>query len=610
MNKKTNKIVEVLQEELQKKMSFKEGKLVFYSQDFTVGDLGKFLEVSPNSIVMFLMKEKKILVNRNQKVDFQIIESYLKSKNIEWDFKSKSEIINDFIDNHINVDKKDGEKERNFIVSVMGHIDHGKSTLLDSIMETSEQKKEYGGITQKVSFYPIKFGDKTVTFLDTPGHNLFIKMRERSTLSTDLVVLVVDANEGVKVQTVEVINHINKYKIPVIVFLNNKKKEEITEEALNSVMSRLQENSVVPSEWGGETIFISGRASDRKDSMKLLNTVYDLSDVYSWKANFNSDAVGILLDSYISSKEGIVNVILVKNGTMKKNDNIFTSKNFGKVKRILSFKKEELSKVEPGNIVQVFGLGFQSEAGENFFVTNDESLKKKIEKIVSNENNAKKIGSKTKEMFDNKNKESKVLNLVLLSNSHSSSEALEKLIGNISNSSVLANIVYSEVGEISEKIFDICKATESSIVLFNVKINSTKENEARKNKIKVLSDNVIYKIEEKINKLASSLKDKKMIEKVSGIAEVKKVFYSSSVNGNIAGCDVISGAVSRTNKVDIFREDKKISSDEVQGLQKNKSNVREAKKGQECGVVLNNFNEFLLGDRLIFYSLIEEEEND
>ena len=598
-----DKTIENLYLRLQKKVEFKNNKLNFYSRELTIDDISNALNIPSNSLLDFILKNGGGFIAKNKIISnesFKLIENYLNNKNIKLIFEGKSNAFQEFIG---NFQKSNNEKRtRTPIVSVMGHIDHGKSTLLDSIMQTNEQGKEEGGITQKISFYDVLYNNKKISFLDTPGHSLFIEMREKSASFTDLIILVIDANEGLKKQTLEIIKHIHNYKIPVIIFLNNKSKETLSQGIIDKVMSSLQDYDINPIEWGGEVIVITGRANNKEDALKVLETVYELSEIYDWRAEFGSEANGIFLDSSISDKEGIVNIILVKNGTLKKGDNIFTANSLGKINRIVDKKKKEILEANPGDIVNIFGLNSQFEPGDNYLVVNEKNLKKKLIKIIPTETNPKtKISSGSIESGE------KALNIIILANTQTSLSALNSLVNEISKTFENLKVRFSGNGDLSDKTFEICKELKCSIVLFNAKLSKSKELEAKKNGMKIISSTLIHNIEKELLSLVKSSKKKKMIEKSSGLAEVKKIFYSSSINGNIAGCDVINGSLLKGNKVDIFRLDKKIFTGEIKSLQRNKINAKEVKKGQECAIVINVFNDYKIGDKINSYTLIEEE---
>ena len=609
MKKEEKKLIEFLQKELEKTLELKSGTLFCYSEEIGIDDLSKVLKVQSSMIISFFWKLGNT-ITKNQKINFELVTDFCKTKRIKTALKERVG-INEIINDYLNVSKSEKRESRNPIVSVMGHIDHGKSTLLDTVRSTQDQKKEEGGITQKINIYPVEFQGKKITFLDTPGHNVFLKMRERGASFTDLIVLVIAAEDGVMPQTLEVIEHIHKYRLPTIAFINNKKKEFDNEKTLDKIRAQLQERGLTPSEWGGETTVISGSAINKSDTDMLLENILLLSEIYDWKADFSSSANGVILDSYTSNKSGVVNNLLVKNGSLKNRDILFVNGESGRVKKIVDFSDKELIKANPGDIVQVFGLGFESEPGDNFLVMSDESLVKKIKRIIPTKIDSRKFSNNDSSSSNLNNKESedfvKNINLILIADSQSSLEALENIVKKNSNDKINFNSIYTEVaGDVSDSVINLSKITQSSVLTFNVRISQQKTKDLKENKIHWLSESIIYKIGDGLVELAKSFREKKKVEKILGVAEIKKIFYFSQV-GNIAGCQVLSGNINRNHLVNVFRKEEKIFTGKISSLQRDKNNIKEISKGQECGIVVNNFNDFQIDDRIISYALVEED---
>ncbi|WNE41658.1 MAG: Translation initiation factor IF-2 [Mycoplasmataceae bacterium] len=618
MKKEERKLIDFLQTELGKTIELKKGVLNCYSEEINVDDLSKVLRIPSSLIISFFWRLGKS-ITKNQSLNFELVNEFCKSdlcksKKINVNVVAKEQVeINQIIGNYLkNNTKSEKRASRTPIISVMGHIDHGKSTLLDTIRNTQDQKKEEGGITQKINIYPVEFEGKKITFLDTPGHNVFLKMRERGASFTDLVVLVIAAEDGVMPQTVEVIEYIHKYKIPTIAFINNKRKEHASEKNLDKIKSQLQDKGLTSVEWGGDTTILSGSAINKDDTNNLLENILLLSEVYDWKSDFDCSPNGIILDSYVNNKKGIVNTLLVKNGFLKNRDNIFINGESGKIKKIIDFSDKELVRAEPGDIVQVFGLDFESEPGDNFLVINDESLVKKIKRIIPAKSDSKKFSQAnaiSNESLPNSKSLRKNINLILITDSQSSLEALENIVKSSSTENILFNPIYSEVGDLNGSVMNLAKITQSSVLLFNIKVSQQKNKELKDNEIKWFGSSIIYKIKDGLEDIEKSFREKKKVEKIIGVAEIKKIFYFSQV-GNIAGCQVLSGTINRNHFVNVFRKEDKIFSGKISSLQRDKNNIKEINKGQECGIVINNFNEFKVDDRIISYSLVDEENND
>lgn len=612
MKKEEKKLIDFLQVELGKTVELKGDLLTCYSEETNVDELSKVLRIPSSLIISFFWKSGRN-ITKNQGLSLELVKEFCESRRIRTTFVKQVE-INQIISKYLNQNASHAKLQaRTPVVSVMGHIDHGKSTLLDTIRGSKDQKNEEGGITQRINIHPVEFNGKKITFLDTPGHDVFLKMRERGATSTDLVVLVIDSNDGVMPQTVEVINYIHKYKIPTIAFINNKKKEALTNANLDRIKSQLQDKSLVAADWGGDLTIVTGSAIKKADADELLENILFLAEVHDWKADYQIAANGIIIDHYVNNKRGVVNVALVKNGTLKNRDNLFVNGAAGKVRNLGSFlpKRPEVASAEPGDVVEVYGLGFEAEPGDNFIVINDESLVKKIKRIIPAKNNeSKKFSQATEsEELTRENLGRKTINLILLADSQNSLEALVNIAKSSSTANVLFNPIYSEAGELNDSVVSLCKITQSSVVMFNVKISQQKAKDLKEHKVQWFESSIIYKIGDGLVEIAKTFREKKKTEKIIGVAEIKKIFYFSQV-GSIAGCQVLSGTVNRNHLVNVFRKEVKIFSGKISSLQKDKNNVKEIGKGQECGIVVNGFNEFQLNDQIISYSLTDEENKD
>lgn len=612
MKKEEKKLIDFLQTEFAKTVELKGDLLTCYAEETSVDELSKVLRIPSSLIISFFWKSGRN-ITKNQGLNFELVKEFCETRKLRATFVKQAE-INQVISKYLKQNDEQAKRTvRTPVVSVMGHIDHGKSTLLDTIRGKKDQKNEEGGITQRINIYPVKFGTKKVTFLDTPGHDVFLKMRERGATSTDLVVLVIDSNDGVMPQTVEVIDYIHKYKIPTIAFINNKKKEDVSANNLDRIKSQLQDKNLVAVDWGGDLTIINGSAIKKSDTDELLENILFLAEVHDWKADFSTAANGIIIDHYINNKKGVVNVALIKNGTLKNRENLFVNGESGKVRNIGSFLEgqPELLSAEPGDVVEIYGLGFEAEPGDNFIVINDESLVKKIKRIIPAKNNETKKFAQAVESGDltRENSARKNINLILIADSQNSLEALVNIAKSSSTTDVLFNPIYSEAGDLNDSIINLSKITQSSVVMFNVKISQQKAKDLKENKVKWFESSIIYKIGDGLVEIAKSFREKKKTEKIIGVAEIKKIFYFSQV-GSIAGCQVLSGTVNRNHLINVFRKEEKIFSGKISSLQKDKTNVKEISKGQECGIVVNGFNEFQINDRIISYSLTDEENKD
>ncbi|CAJ0824668.1 6743_t:CDS:2 [Entrophospora sp. SA101] len=449
-------------------------------------------------------------VSRNQSLPWDLLTDYCRSVRIT--IKKKSEInFSQIIQEYLEKSEQKGQEiARPPIVSIMGHIDHGKTTLLDTIRQTQVQKKEAGGITQKVTVSQCQFHGQKITFLDTPGHSDFIKMRQRGISLTDLVILVIDAKDGVMSQTSEIIDYLHQYNLPIIVFINHKKPAETDNETnLNRIRTQLQEKGLTPLEWGGEIIMISGNAREQDSTRHLMENILFFAD---FKANLSRPAQGVVIDSYLHPQTGSqINELLVQDGELKEKDIIFLNGKFSKVKMMLGIDGKKTTAVGPSDISRVIGVNIQAELGDRFLVINNE-------KIIA----------------------------VLTADSQNSLEALIELIKKQTTSDFNFSIIYATVGNLNNFALDLTKVTNSTVLTFGllspIQIKTLKENN-----IPFFSSKIIYEISEKLDEIISIVSGKisrnKRVYVLQG-KEEKKVFVGeikSLESKNESKAEVISG---------------------------------------------------------------------
>ncbi|CAG8647640.1 15355_t:CDS:2 [Gigaspora margarita] len=482
------------------------------------------------------------------------------------------------------------------VVSIMGHIDHGKTTLLDTIRNTHFQEKEVGGITQKITVSPIIFQEKKIIFLDTPGHSDFIQLRQHGISLTDLVVLVISASDGVMPQTNEIIAHLHKYQLPTIVFINHKKPAETDNESnLNKIKTQLQEKGLNSLDWGGETIVISGNAKKKEDVEYLCENILLLAD---HKTNWQRPANGVIINSYPHPQaRTMLTELLVQGGCLKEKDEIFLNGKLGLAKIIFDWRGKQIKQAFPGDLVRIVGCNFPTELEDKFLVIKDEETKKELEKELSNwENGGEKII--VPPLGEKKN-----VNLILLAESQNSLEVLDDLVKNIS----VFSVVHSSVGKISDSVLNLAKITQSIILAFGYQFSASQEKILRQNNLAFFSSKIIYEISNKLEEIYQNQQpEKKQVEKEMGVARVSQIFSFSKI-GKIAGCQVISGKIARNNTVRVLRGGEKIIfTGSIRSLESNKANIKEAISGQECGIVLKGFSDFQLDDKIVAFHKQEE----
>lgn len=577
---------------------FRNNCLYYAAEKLSVEELSVILGTTVSEITDYFWKREQI-ISKNQYLPTDWLVDYCQSQRIKL---RKKKVISwdEIIENYLTeIDKNTQLSERPPIVSIMGHIDHGKTTLLDTIHHTQLQGKEAGGITQKITVLQGNFQGKKITFLDTPGHSDFIKMRQKGFSLTDIVILVISAGEGTMSQTEEIINYLSEYKIPVIVFINHKKPAETDNEVnLNRIKSQCQEKGLVPLDWGGDTIFVSGNAKDEKIINYLCENILLLAD---YKVNWQRPANGVIIDSYRHPQSGVIlTELLVQGGHLQEKDEIFLNGKFGSVKVIFNIHNQKIPQAFPSDLVRLVGLNFLAKLGDKFLVIENENTKNEIEKELN------KYSVKKSQVNPPLTSGKKNINLVLLADSQNSLEVLTSLVEKTSNSQVNFSIIFAIVGKLNNFSLDLAKITQGVILAFGCQFSPPPQSKIlREKNIPFFSSKIIYEITDQLARIIVTQNEKKQVEKTTGIAQISQVFYYSKVGG-IAGCQVLSGKITRNNLVRVFRVEKEVFTGAIRSLESNKINVKEVSSGQECGIVLKGFNGFLVGDKIIGFQMLEE----
>jgi translation initiation factor IF-2 len=598
-NKNDNLFLETIRYHFANSTNELRGNSLFLTEEsISVSELAKIIGKQVSEIVSFFWAKGQI-INRNQLLPINFLQDYCQS--IKLVIKKKeginfSKIIQDYLEkNKLN----EQLVSRPPIVSIMGHIDHGKTTLLDTIRKTNIQRKEAGGITQKVTISQTEFQGQKITFLDTPGHGDFIKMRKGGISLTDLVILVIDAKDGIMSQTEEIINYLHEYSLPVIVFINHKKPIETDNELnLNRIRSQCQEKNLNPLEWGGEIIVISGNAKGTESIKYLLENILLLSD---FKTNFDNESYGVVIDSYLHPQLGSQTLeLIIQGGQFKDKDRVFLNGKFGKFKIMSDIKEQKISVSYPSDVVKINGLNISAELGDRFLVVNDQEIVENSEKELANYWEEKKKTTVPLSLGK------KNINLVLSADSQNSLEALIELIKKKSNSEFNFSIIYSTIGNLNNFALDLTKMTESTFLVFGYQIPPNQIKILKENNISSFNSKIIYEIDEKLTEIISGNQEIEEIEEVLGTAKIKVVFEFSK--GNIAGCQVIDGKIARNKRIYILRgkEEKRIFVGEIKGLESNKVEKNEIIAGQECGIVLKGYDEFQEGDKIVSFQLVKK----
>ena len=574
---------------------------------------GTFIYVEPLTIDEFAKKLKKpvadiikylFLKGISCTLNTLLTEEQMGEICLEMDFDFKKEIqINEdnFLDN-IDVDDADENLEkRPPIITIMGHVDHGKTTLLDSIRNTNVVDNEDGKITQSIGAYQVKWKDNLITFFDTPGHEAFSAMRARGADLTDIVILVVAADDGLKPQTEEAIDHALNAKIPIIVFVNKMDKPNTN---VDKLMSQLSDKNIVVEEWGGPYMMIKGSALIKQGIDELLEAIILTADLLELKANKNRLSYGVTIEASLDKGMGPVVNLLVKNGTLMVGDYILVGEHYGKIRKILNDNDQEIVSAGPSTPVRISGLNGIPKAGDKWIVAKDEKTIKELAKKRFNNANRKKHAGLIKK--DNNSDSDKKLNLIIKTDVHGSLEAIKNVLGNINVDGAKINIIRASVGIPTETDVNLAKSANATIFLFKLKLPSQISDFAKSFDVQIKNYSIIYEIQESVESMLKGSLEPVFVEEKIGEVEIKQLWSHSSI-GTIAGCKVISGEISRNSLIRIKRngeiiiENKKIAS-----LKHQKETVNNVVAGKECGFIIDGYKDFVVGDLVEIYKMVEK----
>lgn len=583
-------------------------KSIVIPEVISIKDFASKLKMQPSIIVKKLFLEGKI-VNLNTELTYEEAENIA----VEYDILCEKEVKVNVIEELL---KEDAEDEslmvtRPPVVVVMGHVDHGKTSILDTIRNTNVIAKEAGGITQHIGAYQVKVKDRLITFLDTPGHEAFTAMRLRGAKSTDIAILVVAADDGVKPQTVEAINHAKAANVEIIVAINKIDKPEANVER---VKQQLSEYELVPADWGGQTTYCEVSAKKNIGIDNLLEMVLLTADVMDLKANPNRNARGIVIESLLDKGKGPVARILVQKGTLHVGDYVAMGRSFGKVRAMTDATGVRLKEALPSTPVEILGLNDVPQAGDTFICFDDEKGARTFAEAFVTENKIKLVEeSKHKVTLDAlfeqiKAGELKELNIVLKADVAGSSEAIKNSLEKLSNDEVVVKVIHEGVGNINESDVTLASASNAIIIGFNVKPEPNTKSIIEREKVDLRLYNIIYNAIDDVEKAMKGMLAPVFEEKVIGNLTVRQIFKASSV-GNIAGSFVNDGEIRRNAKVRLKRGEKVIFDGAISSLKRFKDEAKEVKAGFECGVVLEGFSDFMVDDTMEVY-VVEEKKID
>lgn len=577
-----------------------------FTKALTVGELAKELNVNASDIIKKLFLQKK-LVTINQYLDDETIGEICLE--FGYDFK-KEEIINeeDFEKAQIE-DKEEDLKERPPVVTIMGHVDHGKTTLIDAIRNSNLVDSEVGGISQEIGAYQKTIDGKKITFIDTPGHEAFSAMRSRGASVTDIVVLVVAADDGVMPQTIEAIDHAKAAQVPIIVAIN---KTDLPQANPDRVLNELMEHNVIAEKFGGDVLTCEISAKKRIGINNLLEDILLQAEMLQLKANPKRYAIGTVLEAELDKGEGPKASLIVQNGTLYSNDFVVVGTTYGKMRRMTNEYKQVVKEAGPSTPVSVIGLSEVPLAGDRFMAfptekqAKDIAEKRRLKKVQ--EERAQNSGVTSLDDLYTKINEGQLtqINIVLKTDSTGSAEAVKGALEKLNNDQVRVNIIRAAAGAITESDILLASASGAIIYGFNVRPSAVIRKKAEEEHVEIRLHRIIYALTEEMEDAIKGKMKKEEVEKVTGQAEVRNVFKVSKV-GEIAGCMVTDGSIKASSKCRILRDGTIVYEGSIESLKRFKDDAKEVKQGYECGIKILNFNDVHEGDIIEGYEMVEKE---
>lgn len=578
--------------------------IVLYKEGMTVGELANTLKIGVGEVIKKLMS-LGMMMNLNQSIDFDT--ASIISGDIGRTLK-REETTNEvnFEELEIEEDEKD-LVNRPPVVTIMGHVDHGKTTLLDTIRKTNVVSGEAGGITQAIGAYQITYHDQKITFIDTPGHAAFTEMRARGASVTDIVIIIVAADDGVMPQTKEAIDHAKAAGVPIIVAVNKMDKPDANPER---VLTEMAEAGIIPESWGGDTMFVNISAKTGMGIDDLLERLLLVSEIQELKANPNRYASGAVIESKIDKNLGVVSTLLIQNGTLRLGDAIVVGNYAGKVRTLKNDLNESLVSAGPSTPVTITGLSESPAAGDKFMVFDTEKKAKSIanERLLkaNSTNNQVNHTVSLDDLFNRINDGAKEINIVLKSDVKGSEEAVKNSLLKLDVEGIHINIIRSGIGAISPSDIVLASASDAIIIGFNIRPDNKTMDYAKERNVEIRLYNIIYKLVEEMEAAMKGKLEPIYEEKIIGSAEVRKLFKFSKI-GTIAGSMVIDGSIKRDAKARVIRDGSIIYDGAINTIAREKDQVKEVSHGIECGITIEKFNDIKVNDIIEAYEIVEIE---
>jgi translation initiation factor IF-2 len=566
-------------------------------EQITIQELSNRMAEKSSDIIKFLFN-MKVVATINHNIDKDTAEYIVKEFGHKAILEEKPKI-----ETAKSKEKFEGEvRSRPPVVTIMGHVDHGKTSLLDSLRDSNVVSGEHGGITQHIGAYQVNTkGDKLITFIDTPGHAAFTEMRARGSKITDIVVLVVAADDGIKPQTVEAIKHAKAAKVPIIVAIN---KCDLPEKNISKIKNEMMQYELIAEDLSGDTLFVEVSALKKINLDKLKESILLQAEILDLKASYSDKARGVVIESKIDKGKGPVSTILISNGKLKRGDYFICGDTWGKIRAMINYEGKIINEASPSMPVEILGMNNSAYAGAEFIVTKDEDEAKELTEFRKNNNNQNKILAKDKTTLFDEVKNKDELNIIIKSDVQGSNEALKMAITKIEHKEVEAKIILSDIGMINETDVSLAKASNAILIGFNVKPNREAKKLAEEQKVVIKYFNIIYEAIDHVEKSLSGLLEPDIKETILGSAEIQKIFKVSTA-GKIAGSKVINGEIKSKSKARIIRDGVVVYSGEISSIFREKNQVKEVGSGLECGISIKDFIDFKEKD--IIESYLSEE---
>lgn len=572
-------------------------------ENITVKDLAAEMKKTTAEVIKKLLGYG-IMATINQDIDFDT--AYLIAQEFGITAKKKETVTEEDILFDDSEDREEDLQPRPPVIVVMGHVDHGKTSLLDAVRKTNVIEGEAGGITQAIGAYKVKVNGREITFLDTPGHEAFTAMRARGAQITDIAILVVAANDGVKPQTIEAINHAKSAGIPIIVAIN---KIDLPDANIDKVKQELMAYELVPEEWGGDTIYVPISAKKGENIDQLLEMVLLEADVLELKANPNKQAKGAVIEARLDKTKGAIATMLVQRGSLDVGDTIVVGSSIGRIRAMKDDKGKRVKSAGPSTPVEIMGLTDVPQAGDTFYEVKNEKMAKHLIEKRKRQEREKAINNSTKITLDNlfsqmEQGNLKVLNLIVKADVQGSVEAVKQALEKLENEEVRVKVIHAAAGAVNQSDVTLAKVSNAIIIAFNVRPDSVAKEMAKKDEVEIKQYSIIYQAIEDVEAAMKGMLEPKYEEKVIGDVEVRQTFRISNV-GTIAGAYVLSGKVERNAGVRVIRDNVVIHDGHLATLKRFKDDVKEVGKRFECGIQIENYNDIKEGDRIEVYVMEE-----